>query len=328
MTTTTDVQIPLDSATRREFITLLGAAGLLSACGDGGDFVAPANSGSVTQRVDHALGSSEVRPATDISAVVVLEGRRDLETALALGLPLVGAPSASPDEPFPAHLAGMVDGVEPLFARGEPNLEAIANTTPDLIISRTSNAEEIFAELSAIAPVLPVAGDGPWRNDLRFVADALQIGVQADERIADHDERQLQIAEADAGALKRKIAVVQYNNGGTLFWSAPDGFLLQAQVLDELGGSFVDAQRGAGDQSDFSAEQIGEFLADAEAIMLITGLDPTADLNELGENPLWKGLRAVQANAVEVAPFQLNYGSVIAANACLDRFQALFGRMG
>ncbi len=321
-----DLEI-VEAATRREFITLLGAAGLLAACGDNGDDGGDGSAESSARTVEHGLGTSEVPPASEVQAVVVIEGRRDLETALALDLPIVGAPAASPDAPFPAHLTDRLEGVDTLFARGELNLEAVAAATPDLILSRESNAADVYGELSAIAPVLPVQGDGPWRDDLRFVADALQAGVRADELIAEHQDRQDALAETYADVLSRKIAVVQYEVGGMLFWSAPDGFLLQAQVLNEMGGTFVDAQTASDIREEFSAELIGDFLSDAEGILLITGLEPDADLAELGENALWAGLPAVQSGAVETVPFQLNYGSVLAANACLDRFEQLFEKM-
>lgn len=315
----------VDAATRREFLVMLGAAGLLAACGD--DDAGDGDAASSAQTVEHGLGTSEIPPISEVQAVVVIEGRRDLETALALGLPIVGAPAASPEQPFPSHLEDRLAGVDPLFARGELNLEAVAAATPDLILSRESNAADVYAELSAIAPVLPVQPDGPWRDDLRFAADALQAGVRADELIAEHQDRQAEVAAAHADALTRKIAVVQYEVGGLLFWSSPDGFLLQAQVLDEMGGTFVDAQTASDIREEFSAELIGDFLGDAEGILLITGLDPAADLAELESNGLWTGLPAVQARAVETVPFQLNYGSVLAANACMDRFESLFQKM-
>lgn len=120
---------------------------------------------------------------------------------------------------------------------------------------------------------------------------------------------------------------MQYEAGGTLFWSTRDGFLLQAQVLDELGGTFVAAQAAADIREEFSAELITDQLGDAEGILLITALDPSADLAELGRNPLWQALPAVQAGAVETVPFQLNYGSVLAADACLGSFERLFTAM-
>lgn len=56
-------------------------------------------------------------------------------------------------------------------------------------------------------------------------------------------------------------------------------------------------------------------------------LGAAADLAELEQNALWAALGAVQTGAVETVPFQLNYGSVLAANACLDRVEALFQEM-
>ena len=324
-TTATDLEI-LDDVTRREFLAGLAAAGLLAACGDDGGGALSGDS-PTGRSVDHGLGTTVAPPASAIRSVVVLEGRRDLETALALDLPVVGAPSSSPDAPFSEHLDGLVAGVEPLFARGELNIEAIAAASPDLIITRESNAADVYAELSQIAPVLPVRGDGPWRDDLRFVAGAVDLAGRAEEVIEEHEAAQRALVADHQAALARPIAVVQYIAGGEMFWSSPNGFLLQAQVLDELGGTFVESQLDAGESEDFSAELIAERFESAEGILLITELDPAAELAELAGNVLWAGLPAVEAGAIVTVPFQLNYGSIIAADACLRRFRQLFEAM-
>lgn len=84
------------AATRREFLAVLASSGLLAACGGGSDAAESAG-----RAVDHVLGSSVIPPLDAIRSVVVIEGRRDLETALALDLPVVGAPSAIPQRALP-----------------------------------------------------------------------------------------------------------------------------------------------------------------------------------------------------------------------------------
>src|SRR5688500_2517166 len=73
-------------ATRREFLALVGAAGLLSACSTG-----PANgpAAPATRTVQHPLGTTEVPMAP--TSVVALDRRAALPHLLALGVTPVGA---------------------------------------------------------------------------------------------------------------------------------------------------------------------------------------------------------------------------------------------
>lgn len=105
--------------------------------------------------------------------VVGWEGRRDLETALALGLTPIGIGSNALDD---SELAPFVDfdldGVT-VITQTEPDLEQIAALRPDLILTRQSNVDDLLDELRPIAPLVAVQGDGPWRTDLEAVAQQL-----------------------------------------------------------------------------------------------------------------------------------------------------------
>jgi len=313
----------IDDATRREFLIGAGALLVIAPFGCGGE-----ESGESAQTT--SPGESNVPSASALESVIVLEGRRDLETSLALGLPVVGAPAASPDEPFSEHLGDRVADVEPLFARGEPNLEAIAAQEPDLILSREGDPRElgIKEDLTTIAPLLTVsAGEVPWQRDLRSVADTLGVGERAEQLITDYEGRVSEVAARHEDVLDRPLAVVQYTTGGNLYWSAPDGFLLQPKVLADVGGQFVEAQKEAGYSEDWSQELIDERLSEAAGILLITALEPEAELAELDDLELWQQLDAVQSGVVETVPFQLNYGSVIAANVALDAMDSLLAKL-
>lgn len=80
---TDDLRI-LDAATRREFLAMLGAAGLLAACGndDSGNQDAGGNALDMIE-VTNQFGTVEV--PREPQRVIGWEGRRDLETALHRG---------------------------------------------------------------------------------------------------------------------------------------------------------------------------------------------------------------------------------------------------
>ncbi|MBX4421518.1 ABC transporter substrate-binding protein, partial [Mycobacterium tuberculosis] len=77
----------------------------------------------------------------EIDSVVVLEGRRDLDIVLSLGLPLTGFPyeeegALDLESPVSDELeAAKKDGAKELFLDDEINLEAIIGAAPDLIVS-------------------------------------------------------------------------------------------------------------------------------------------------------------------------------------------------
>lgn len=94
--------------------------------------------------------------------MAVLEGRRDLDIVLSLGLPLTGMPyeeagSLDLESPLADELAEAKEsGAEELFLADEINVESIAAAKPDLIISRVDDVEPIQDKLEAIAPVLAI----------------------------------------------------------------------------------------------------------------------------------------------------------------------------
>lgn len=136
---------------------LLGAFGLvtLAACGR------PPAANAVGRTVTTAWGPTTV--PDPVRSVVVLEGRRDADIALAAA------------------------GARELFTRNSIDLEAVAAATPDLILGRDEDVEEIRAELTRIGPVLPLGSTSsgvPWQDDLRLVAAATGTEDRAETAIA------------------------------------------------------------------------------------------------------------------------------------------------
>lgn len=111
----------------------------------------PLTTDSTTRTITHALGETDITGTPE--RIVVLEWVY-AENLLALGVQPVGV----------ADIAGYKDWVDipiPLSnevvdvgTRQEPNLEKLAELDPDLIIAPASRVAEIYAQLSAIAPVL------------------------------------------------------------------------------------------------------------------------------------------------------------------------------
>lgn len=317
---------------RRTFLALLGAVGLAAGCGAPGTAAAPS---AATRTVTHEFGVFEV-PA-EPQRVVGLEGRRDLETALALGLRPVGIGSnALYGGTTPAPWLDLpLDGIT-VIQQTEPSLEEIAALRPDLVLTRDSNIAELRDELAAIAPLLPVGsgtdaddtGDD-WRADLERVAGWLGREDRLAGTLAAHDARREEIAARHADRIASAVvAVVQYSaEEGNLETSRTDGFYLQAQALGALGGRhlpFLEELERTDYTATFSTEQMGE-LAPADAILMIAN---TADERAaLAAQPLWQRLPAVAAGRVVLTDSRANYGSVHAAGEGLRLLDELYATL-
>jgi len=293
-------------------------------------------SGSATEAaggrsVDTALGAVVVPDAID--SVVVLEGRRDLDIVLSLGLPLVGFPYEGPDQKLEleaplaeATAAAVADGAEELFLADEINLEAIAEVAPSVIVSRIDDVEPIADELDAIAPVLPVHShsDGvTWQEDLMVIAEATGTTERADEIIAEYDARVEEIATTYAEQIAA-TPVVSMNGGpeGTDI----QGTRLQNATLMALGGvpteALLEARELVDESLEFSPEQTLAAHDDAGAILV--AVETAEDWAALQADPLWNELPAVKAGNVVRTDKMTHEGGPITAMHVLDLLEQLY----
>ena len=299
---------------------------LLGACSTGTE-------ATESTSVDTILGAVAV--PDEIDSVVVLEGRRDLDIVLSLGLPLVGFPYEGPDTvmeleaPLAAATeAAMADGADELFLSDEINLEAIAEVAPSIIVSRVGDVEPIIDELTAIAPVIAVnSNDGDtWQNDLNTVAEATGSEDEAAEVIAEYDARLAEIASTYAEQIaSTTVSVVSYESTGTLVQSAR----LPALVLEKLGARFSVAMTDAFDAEsqdmEYGAEQTLAAHGDAQAILALA--DTSDEWQSAQSDALWQQLPAVQSGTVVRSDKMVNEGAQITAMHLLDLIEQLYQKV-
>jgi iron complex transport system substrate-binding protein len=269
----------------------------------------------------------------EIESVVVLEGRRDLDIALALELPVTGMPSVenAEDRALTPPLADAIaeaeaNGAEEIFLEDEINLEAIAELAPSLIISRNSDIEPIFDELNAIAPVLAVHSHGDrvtWQEDLTMVAEATGTEDLATQIIAEYDARVDEIKTTYAAQIaSTPVVAIVYNEEGT---SVQSTRLINA-ALFAVGGLPTEVSAESEDIIDdgleSSPEQTYEAHKDAGAIIVSVETDEAWEA--LSTDALWSELPAVQAGNVVRTDKQTNEGGPITAMATLDLVEQLY----
>jgi len=262
-----------------------------------------------------------------IDSVIVLEGRRDLDIVLSLGLPLVGVPyeeegSLDLESPTAAALAE-VDGAKELFLADEINLEAIAEAAPSLIISRVDDVEPILDELQAIAPVLAIGEQSvsTWQDDLRLVAEATGTEDRAEELIAEYEARVAQISADYADVLAdNTFAPVGIDAEGSQ--TRPNRLL--SSVLRDLGATpsaaFAESIE-INDGVEYGPEQLLSAFGDADAIIALVN-DP-AEWESVQSDELYLQLPAVLNGHVVRSDKQTHEGASLTAMHSLDVIEKL-----
>lgn len=114
----------------------------------------PAGDPPGKRTIEHAMGETTIEGKTE--RVIALEFNH-VENLLALGVQPVGVAEKDGYEKWVG--AGELDpSVEDVGTRAEPSLETIAQLEPDLIIAIEFRHEDIYDELSSIAPTLVFQG--------------------------------------------------------------------------------------------------------------------------------------------------------------------------
>ena len=311
---------------------------LLAACGGSGSAggapsasplavssVAPAGAeaSAGTRTVEHAMGTTEV-PA-DVERVVVLD-TGELDAVVSLGVTPVGAVTTDVSTSLVQYLEPELADVEPVGTIGEPNLEAIAELRPDLILSNTVRHEDIYDQLSAIAPTVmaPDVGD-TWKETLLLAGDALGETEQAEALLAEYEERAAAVGESvtEGDPAGLEVSVVRFLPGQIRAYGEAS-FI--GTVLADAGFARPEQQQVDDTFVEVSPEQLGG--ADADVVFTTVYGEPAdTGVGEVTAGPVWANLAAVQRGDVhEVSDdtWMLGIG-VTAAQLVLDDVERILG---
>lgn len=271
--------------------------------------------------IEHAMGATEIPERPE--RVVVLD-TGELDSAISLGVTPVGAVRAPVEEGFLDYLSEETADTELVGAIDAVNLEAVAALRPHLILSSKLRHEDIYDELSAIAPTVFTETVGVvWKDNLLVHAEALGLEDDAQQLLDDYDARAADIADRlreDRGDLPT-ISMVRFLPDETRLYQKAS-FI--GTILEDVGLPRPPSQ----DVDDFAATISAEQLEMADAdIIFTTHYGPADDTTktQLTTNPLWDQLSAVQAGDVYPVPddhWMLGIG-IGAANLVLDDIETL-----
>jgi iron complex transport system substrate-binding protein len=305
----------------RPLAAALLAAATVTACGSGAEQAEPAEDVAAAAEprvVAHAMGETEV-PA-DVERVVTLDTPH-LDSALSLDVTPVGSVQSDVAEGLPGYLGERAEGIEIVGTIEEPDLEAIAALEPDLILSSKVRHEQIYDQLSEIAPTVFTDYEKGWKDIFSVTADALGQAEEGEQALADYTQRAEELG-AEVGAPELAASIVRFLPDETRIYG-PETF--SGDVLTDVGFALPELEYDEYSMAYISPEQIE--MADADVVFSTTYGDPAATTKDK-VTALWSNLEAVQIGCqfgVEDDEWMLGIG-LIGAGIVLDDVESSLGQ--
>jgi iron complex transport system substrate-binding protein len=135
--------------------------------------------------ITHARGTTRLEQKPQ--RVVVLD-TGEIDAVLALGIVPIG--TATPNGTVPSYLQPQLQGSTNVGSLDGLRLEAIAALQPDLILGSQLRVDDLYDQLSAIAPtVLSIRPGFPWKENLLLAGAALGEETKATELLNDYQRR-------------------------------------------------------------------------------------------------------------------------------------------
>ena len=302
------------------FCTLL----LTVACHHGGSL--PVNeqiTNTACRDVEHAAGITCV--PDKFERLVTLD---NAENAIALGIKPVGAVISN----FSLYWQDKLTGVKNIGKIGEPNLESILALKPDLIAG-FEGQKDIYPLTSKIAPTVlfEFGHSGKWKEVFTNISVALgkkEVGQQVMENYYRRLEKFKQQMGSNLSNIKVSVVRVYPDKVNLYLLDSFCGIVLQDAGLsrpESQNYTASEAQKLFGNPIQVSISNELMEKADGDVIFIWTGASTPQEhqtakqkLEELQANPLWKKLKAVQANKVYVVPSYWIGSGMLAANAIID----------
>ena len=270
-------------------------AGLtVTGCGSGGS----ASSGGPTHVIEQAMGRTTVPEHPQ--RIVVLDTDK-LDTLSTLGITPVGA--ALPDETagMPAYLGPAFAKIKRVGTLQEPDLEAIAALTPDLILGSKFRQEKFYGELSKIAPTVFTDKVGiTWKENFLLDSDAAGKAAEGRQRLQAYEAQAEQLGRQLGDPAKLKISLVRFRPDEIREYG-PASFA--GIVLNDIGLGRPKAQllEGKADRrfATLSPERLDQIDGD---LIFVSAFGQQAAQRQatVTAGPLWKKLGAVKAGHVQV----------------------------
>lgn len=219
---------------------------------------------------------------------------------------------------LPENLSGKLEGIKRLGTKDEPDLVAIAETSPELIIC-TQIHEHVYDELAAIAPTVMLDRNADWRVSLPVLGKMLGKEKEAQKVIDDYNQKIVSLKDALAAKM----------NGKTVSLIRPRDNMIRLHTTAHRTAKILYRDLGMAAPS---------MAIDSKRTSSFIGLDAMTELNadhlfvlkddsneeltrEYQKSAIWKGLRVVKANQVSTfnTTMWIGYYGPIAINRVVDQ---------
>ncbi|MGD9894633.1 MAG: ABC transporter substrate-binding protein [Dehalococcoidia bacterium] len=325
----------VEDVTRRGLMVGALATALFVACGDDRNEDAPPTAS--TRTITTKYGTYDI--PTDPQRIVLMENRVELETAAALGLSPIAIGKffsfTGGHHEFVAPWVPFTVSNEQFFDTFETDIEAMLQLRPDLIVSGTTwldrddPSARSYSALRAVAPVVPINVDLPWREALQEVAGWLGREDRLAETLREFDALRDGIKQKHASRIQHaRVAYGSYESPNLFLRDFDEAKGPATKALSELGGHLLPLSvpvdpRFQGNRP-ISMENL-RVLEEADAI-LIWAPDPVQRAEFMG-NPLWPLLPAVRAGRAVVAPQNVGAGFLYTIMECLRLWDQVYATL-
>jgi len=253
-----------------------------------------------TQQVEHLKGTSEV--PRKIERMVVLSAAY-VDHLLTIGEKPAGVNSETRyGGDYLPYLADKLQGVPTVGSADSPNLEAILDINPDVIVVESRTDENTYDQLEKIAPTIVLGTEWQdygeeadfWTVDLLAIAELYDKVDVAEARIAEVKEQAAQLRERIQALPEKKFAYLRIREK-TLQIYAQKGHPTTVLLYEELGFE-PSAVTPTENREDLSQERI----PDLDANFIVTEVDPNGVQlqEEIMASALWQAVPAVAADQV------------------------------
>lgn len=186
---------------------------------------------SGTHQVVHTAGESEV--PSDPQRIVVLDTAA-LDAVCSLGLweRVVGAAVGDGDSSQPNYLGTGIANIPSIGPADNPNVDLVAQATPDLILGSSPSGDDAYAEFSAVAPTVYVGSDPVfWKTQFLLAGNALGRADAASAQLEQYQQDAAQLG-VDIDSSQTQASVVRFDTDN-LYIQGPASFA--GQVLADAG---------------------------------------------------------------------------------------------
>lgn len=261
--------------------------------------------------------------------VVTLDPFFSLQTSLWLNINVVG--SARSGRSLPTSIAGFPVSDNKITRLGQveaPDLEAILDLDPDLIIGDAYAHEPLRDLLGRIAPTALVRATD-WQTYLRTVARALGREKDVVKGLMDYQRRASSIAARMPNG--QEVSFVRLTAGGFQVYVAGPAAYAPIAVMTDAGVMRPDYERVTDETVLKRPGWEGLLALTGDVILYVIGgghhdIEGGRSLeDEVTANPIWQSLPAVKAGRAHrvEATHWMGFGGLHSAHAVLDDIERL-----